>query len=91
MAKGAVRALALVDYGLDSGEAPPFDNTTCSLVLVSGRQSEIADHQQVVTARSALGSKCRLVELENCGSRAAESCPQDFAATVEWFLRADSD
>ena len=91
MAKGAVRALALVDYGLDSGEAPPFDNTTCSLVLVRGRQSEIADHQQVVTARSALGSKCRLVELENCGSRAAESCPQDFAATVEWFLRADSD
>ena len=91
MAKGAVRALALVDYGLDSGEAPPFDNTTCSLVLVCGRQSEVADHQQVVTARSALGSKCRLVELENCGSRAAESCPQDFAATVEWFLRADSD
>ncbi len=91
MAKGAVRALALVDYGLDSGEAPPFDNTTCSLVLVRGRQSEVADHRQVVTARSALGSKCRLVELENCGSRAAESCPQDFAATVEWFLRADSD
>ena len=91
MAKGAVRALALVDYGLDSGEAPPFDNTTCSLVLVCGRQSEVADHQQVVNARSALGSKCRLVELENCGSRAAESCPQDFAATVEWFLRADSD
>ena len=76
---------------LTSGEAPPFDNTTCSLVLVCGRQSEVADHQQVVNARSALGSKCRLVELENCGSRAAESCPQDFAATVEWFLRADSD
>ena len=91
MAKGAVRALALVDYGLDDGDGPPFNNTTCPLVLIRGRQSEIADHQQVVSARSALGSKCKLVELENCGSRAAESCPQDFVAAVEWFLRADAD
>ncbi|MXZ02597.1 MAG: alpha/beta hydrolase [Chloroflexi bacterium] len=91
MAKGAVRALALVDYGLDDEDTPPFDNTTCPLVLIRGRQSEIADHQQVVSARSALGAKCKLVELENCGSRAAESCPQDFGASVEWFLRADSD
>ena len=91
MAKGAVRALALVDYGIDDGEAPPFDNTTCPLALIRGRQSEIADHQQVVSARSALGTKCKLVELENCGNRAAESCPQDFAATIEWFLRADSE
>ena len=90
MGKGAVRALALVDYGIDTGEVPAFDNTTCPLVLIRGRQSEIADHQQVVSARSALGVKCKLVELENCGSRAAESCPQDFGATVEWFLRADS-
>ncbi len=88
--KGGVRALVLVDYGLDDGEEPPFSNTTCPLVLVRGRQSEVADHQQVVAARSALGSKCKLVELENCGSRAAESCPQDFAATVEWFLQADA-
>ncbi len=84
--KGGVRSLVLVDYGLDEGEVPPFGNTTCPLVLVRGRQSEVADHQQVVNARSALGSKCKLVELENCGNRAAESCPQDFAATVEWFL-----
>ena len=91
MAKGAVRALALVDYGLNDGDTPPFDNTTCPLVLIRGRQSEIADHQQIVSARSALGTKCKLVELENCGSRAAESCPQDFGATVEWFLRADSE
>ena len=91
MAKGAVRALALVDYGLDDGDTPPFENTTCPLVLIRGRQSEITDHQQVVAARSALGSKCRLVELENCGSRAAESCPEDFAATVIWFLRAESE
>ena len=89
MGKGAVRALALIDYGLDDGEAPPFDATTCPLVLVRGRQSELADHEQIVRARSALGSKCKLVELENCGSHAAEGCPQDFAATVEWFLRAD--
>ena len=88
---GAVRALALVDYGLNDEDVPPFDNTTCPLVLIRGRQSEIADHQQVVSARSALGAKCKLVELENCGSRAAESCPQDFVATVEWFLRAESD
>ena len=87
--RGGVRSLALVDYGLEEGEEPPFSNTTCPLVLVRGRQSEVADHQQVVAARSALGSKCKLVELENCGSRAAESCPQDFAATVEWFLQAD--
>ncbi|MXX92587.1 MAG: alpha/beta hydrolase [Chloroflexi bacterium] len=91
MAKGAVRALALVDYGLDEGDSPPFDNTICPLVLIRGRQSEIADHQQVVSARSALGAKCKLVELENCGNRAAEACPQDFAATVDWFLRAESD
>ena len=91
MAKGAVRALALVDYGLDDGDSPPFDNTTCPLVLIRGRQSDVADHQQTVSARSALGTKCKLVELENCGSRAAESCPQDFAATVEWFLRTESD
>ena len=91
MSKGAVRALALVDYGLYDGDTPPFDNTTCPLVLIRGRQSEITDHQQVVAARSALGSKCRLVELENCGSRAAESCPEDFAATVSWFLRAESE
>lgn len=91
MAKGAVRALALVDYGLESDDTPPFDNTTCPLVLIRGRQSEIADHYQVVSARSALGAKCKLVELENCGSRAAESCPQDFGVTVDWFLRGDSD
>ena len=90
MAKGAVRALALVDYGLNDDDTPPFDNTTCPLVLIRGRQSEIADHQQIVSARSALGAKCKLVELENCGDRAPESCPQDFAATVEWFLRAES-
>ena len=89
MAKGAVRALALVDYGLEDGDIPPFDNTTCQLVLIRGRQSEITDHQQIVSARSALGGKCKLVELENCGSRAAESCPQDFAATIDWFLRDD--
>ena len=57
MGKGAVRALALIDYGLDDGEAPPFDATTCPLVLVRGRQSELADHAQIVRARSALGSK----------------------------------
>ncbi len=91
MAKGAVRALALVDYGLGDGDTPPFDNTTCPLVLIRGRQSEIVDHRKIVLARSALGTKCKLVELENCGSRAAESCPQDFAATVDWFLRADSE
>ena len=89
--KGGIRALALVDYGLDDGDEPAFDNTTCPLVLVRGRQSEIADHQQIVAARAALGSKCKLVELENCGSRAAEACPQDFAATIEWFLRSNSD
>ncbi len=88
--KGGIRALALVDYGLEEGETPAFDNTTCPLVLVRGRQSEIADHQQIVLARGALGSKCNLVELENCGSRAAESCPQDFAATIEWFLQEHS-
>ena len=90
-AKGAVRALALVDYGLGAGETPPVNVTTCPLVLVRGRQSEITDHQEVVAARAALGNKCKLVELENCGSRAAESCPQDFAATIEWFLRTASD
>ena len=90
-AKGAVRALALVDYGLNKGEIPPVNVTTCPLVLIRGRQSEIAGHQEVVSARGALGDKCKLVELENCGSRAAESCPQEFAATIDWFLRADSE
>ena len=90
-AKGAIRALALVDYGLEDGDAPAFDSTTCPLVLIRGRQSEIADHQQIVAARAALGGKCKLVELENCGSRAAESCPQDFAATIDWFLKEDSN
>lgn len=89
--KGGVRALVLVDYGLDAGEKPPVDVTTCPLVLVRGRQSEVADHQQVVAARAALGDKCKLVELENCGSRAAESCPQDFAATIDWFLQSSSE
>lgn len=89
--RGGVRALALVDYGFDEGEEPPFKVTTCPLVLVRGRQSEIADHEQIVAARAALGSKCKLVELENCGSRAAESCPQDFAATVEWFLQGETE
>ena len=88
--RGGVRALALVDYGLDDSEEPPFKVTTCPLVLVRGRQSEIASHEQIVAARAALGSKCKLVELENCGSRAAESCPQDFAATVEWFLQSEA-
>ena len=91
LSKGGVRALILVDYGLDEGEYSPVDVTTCPLVLVRGRQSEVADHRQVVAARAALGSKCKLVELENCGSRAAESSPQDFAATVDWFLRAASE
>ena len=90
LGKGAVRALVLVDYGLDEGETPSFASTTCPLALVRGRQSDIADHEQTVRARSALGSKCKLVELENCGNRAPESCPQDFLATVEWFLGADA-
>ena len=91
LGKGAVRALVLVDYGLNEGETPSFDSTTCPVVLVRGRQSEIASHEQIVSARSALGSKCKLVELENCGSRAAASCPQDFQATVDWFLQAGSE
>ncbi len=91
MGKGAVRALVLVDYGIDESEMPPFTATTCPVVLVRGRQSDIADHEQTVRARTAFGSRSKLVELENCGSRAAESCPQDFAATVEWFLRPESD
>ncbi len=90
LGKGAVRALVLVDYGLDDGELPGFASTTCPLALVRGRQSDVADHEQTVRARSALGSKCKIVELENCGSRAPESCPQDFLATVEWLLDTDS-
>ena len=35
--RGGVRAMVLVDYGLDDGEEPPFGNTTCPLVLVRGR------------------------------------------------------
>ena len=87
-AKGAIRAMALVDYGLNDGEVPAFNNTTCSIVLVRGRQSEIVNHQQIVAARVALGDKCKLVELENCGNRAAESCPEEFATTIKWFLQA---
>ena len=86
LGKGAVRALVLVDYGIEDGEQPPFNEPSCPIVLVRGRQSEVADHEQTVRARSAFGSKCKLVELENCADKAAESCPQDFAATVEWFL-----
>ena len=89
MGKGAVRALFLVDYGLGEGASPAFASTTCPLALVRGRQSDVADHEQTVRARSALGSKCKIVELENCGSRAPESCPQDFLATVEWLLDPD--
>ena len=91
LGKGAVRALILVDYGLDDGESPTFASTTCPVAIVRGRQSDVADHEQSVRARSSLGSKCKLVELENCGSRAPQSCPQDFLATVEWFLRTDAD
>ena len=91
LGKGAIRALVLVDYGLDDGETPSFDSTTCPVALVRGRQSEIASHEQIVRARSALGSKCNLVELENCGSLAASSCPQDFLATIEWFLQSGSE
>lgn len=90
LTRGGVRALILVDYGLDEDQEPPFNSTTCPLVLVRGRQSEIASHRQIVAARAALGSKCKLVELENCGSRAAESCPQDFAFTIDWFLGSGS-
>ena len=91
LGKGAVRALVLVDYGLDDGETPSFDSTTCPVVLVRGRQSDISSHEQIVRARSALGSKCKLVELENCGSLAPASCPQDFLATIEWFLQTGSE
>ena len=90
LGRGAVRALVLVDYGLDDGESPTFTSTTCPLALVRGRQSDVADHEQTVRARSALGSKCKLVELENCGSRAPESCPQDFLATFNWLVRDDA-
>lgn len=90
LGKGAVRSLVLIDYGLEDNELPSFASTTCPVVLVRGRQSDVATHEQIVRARSALGSKCKLVELENCGARAPESCPQDFLATVEWFLSAAS-
>ena len=91
LAKGAVRALVLVDFGLDEGDQSSFVSTTCPLLLVRGRQSEIAGHQEIVSARSALGEKVKLVELENCGDYAAQSCPQDFAATIEWFLRGETE
>lgn len=89
LGKGAVRALILVDYGIDAGENPPFKTPSCPIVLVRGRQSDVADHEQTVRARSTFGSKCKLVELENCTDKAPESCPQDFMATVEWFLRGE--
>ena len=91
LGKGAVRDLVLVDYGLDNGESPTFASTTCPLALVRGRQSEVADHEQTVRARSELGSKCKLVELENCGNQAPAACPQDFLATVEWLVRGDAE
>ena len=90
LAKGGVRSLVLVDFGLIDDQILPPTTFAGSVLLLRGRQSAVADHQSAVVARSKIGEKCRLVELENCADNAPESCPRDFATAVDWFLRGEA-
>lgn len=86
IAKGTISALALVDYHLPDHEVDLTAQPTCPIAVIRGRQSQIADHTQAVAARDAIGSKCRLIELENCADRAAESCPSEFETAIRWLI-----
>lgn len=93
IAKGSVVALALVDYTLPvkTGDLMYLDGPiACTVALIRGRQSSISQHDDIVLARQAIGSRCRLIELENCGDRAAESCPDMFEATIHWLLEHEN-
>ncbi len=90
IARGSVTALALVDYCLSENSPSTTKDFTCPIVLIRGRQSQICDHTQAVATREAIGSKCRLVELEYCADRPAESCPQDFEAAIRWLIENGS-
>ncbi len=91
IARGTVVALALVDYHLSEDSPSPINRFACPSALIRGRQSEISDHTQAVAARDFIGNRCRLIELENCENRAAESCPQDFEAAIRWLIDSGSD
>ena len=93
IAKGAIVMLALVDYTLsiETGDLMYLDDPiACTVALIRGRQSLISQHDDIVLARQAISSGCRLIELENCGDRAAESCPDVFEATIHWLIEHEN-
>ncbi len=87
IAAGAISALILADYYAPDGIDSILIRASCPIVLIRGRQSEISSHRQIVRTRNAIGEKCALIELDNCGDRVAESCPGEFEAAVRWSLR----
>lgn len=89
IARGTASSLMLIDYSISEDSFAPAEEIASPTLLIRGRQSDISSHTEIVAARQMLHSRPRLVELENCGDRAAESCPEQFIATVRWFLDSE--
>ena len=59
----------------------------CPLLIVRGRQSKLLTQQVAVKMRESV-ARARLVELEGGGHWFYQERPEEFEATVRWFLEA---
>ena len=84
-APGAIPLAVLIDFGLTIDESP-VNAGPGSVAIVRGRQSQVANHADAVRARAAIGERCVLIELENCGDNAAESSPAEFESAITWLM-----
>ena len=82
---GAIPLAVLIDYGM-TGDESPVDAGPGNVAIIRGRQSQVASHADAVRARAAIGERCVLIELENCGDNAAESSPAEFESAISWLM-----
>lgn len=84
-AHGAIPLVVLIDFASTNDRLPDGAGPG-RVAIIRGRQSEEATHADAVRARLAIGGRCKLVELENCGDNAAASCPAEFEAAISWLM-----
>ena len=82
---GAIPLAVLIDFGM-TGDESPVNAGPGSIAIVRGRQSQVTNHADAVRARAAIGERCVLIELENCGDNAAESSPAEFESAISWLM-----
>lgn len=82
---GAIPLAVLIDFGMSDDESP-VNPGPGNVAIIRGRQSQVASHTDAVRARAAIGERCVLIELENCGDNAAESNPAEFESAISWLM-----